>query len=227
MDEKGFLLGILHKVRRLVPTADLQSGFTRGAVQDGSREFITLIACMSALGNTIPPTIIFKSQSGDLQNTWLEGFDYSEHEGYFSTSESGWTNHQIAITWLQHFHESTWPISGYQKRLLLLDGHSSHVSIEFLKLAVDYQILVMVFPPHTTHRLQPLDISIFSPLAHYYSDALDEHIRQSKGFSSMTKRLFWSLFWPSWQKATRFEVVSSAWAKAGIHPWHPDVVQVN
>lgn len=38
--------------------------------QDGSCQFITLLACVSALGNTIPPTFLCKRQFvWDLQNS--------------------------------------------------------------------------------------------------------------------------------------------------------------
>jgi hypothetical protein len=69
MDEKGFLIGLIHKMRRIVPLEALIKGLTKGLIQDGSREFITLIAAVSAVGNVIPPALLYASESGDLQDT--------------------------------------------------------------------------------------------------------------------------------------------------------------
>jgi hypothetical protein len=54
-------------------------------------------------------------------------------------------------------------------RLLILDGHGSHYTLDFLEWCHKRRILVAIYPPHSTHRLQPLDVSLFRPLATYYS----------------------------------------------------------
>jgi hypothetical protein len=132
MDEKGFLLGIIHASKRIVPIRALKKGLTRGQLQDGSREFITLIGAINTMGNTVPPALIYASESGDLQDTWVDDFDQSTQNAYFGTSQTGWTNDQLGLNWLERFHESTFQIAGYQKRLLVLDGHSSYLTIAFL-----------------------------------------------------------------------------------------------
>ncbi len=68
-----------------------------------------------------------------------------------------------------------------------MDGHSSHVNLGFLDYADQNQILVVILPPHSTHRLQPLDVGLFSPLATYYTNELDKLIADSQGFTRMTK----------------------------------------
>ena len=52
------------------------------------------------------------------------------------------------------------------------------------------RILLAVLPPHSTHRLQPLDIGLFSPLATYYSQAIDRLLSESQGLVRLTKRDF-------------------------------------
>jgi hypothetical protein len=83
---------------------------------------------------------------------------------------------------------------------------------------------VAIYPAHSTHRLQPLDIGLFSPLANYYSQELDRFMAASQGYLSITKREFFALFWPAWQKAFTKRNIDSAWAKAGIWPWSPTTV---
>lgn len=58
---------------------------------------------------------------------------------------------------------------GRDWRLLFIDGHGSYVNILFLDWCLEHRILVAVYPPHLTHQLQPLDVSLFNPLANYYS----------------------------------------------------------
>ncbi|EDN10474.1 predicted protein [Histoplasma mississippiense (nom. inval.)] len=89
-DEKGFLLGLLHTLKRIVSIEALKQKHTIGAVQDGSREFISLLASICADGTTIPPALIYRRESRDMQDTWLEDFDPKKDQAYFAASENGW-----------------------------------------------------------------------------------------------------------------------------------------
>jgi hypothetical protein len=58
-DEKGFLLGLCHSIKRIVKIQQLKSKKVIGASQDWSREFISLLACICADGTAIPPALIY------------------------------------------------------------------------------------------------------------------------------------------------------------------------
>jgi len=96
--------------------------------------------------------------------------------------------------------------------------------MEFLDWCHKNKILVAVFPPHSIHRLQPLDVSLFSPLAKYYSRELDYHIAYSQGLVSVGKRHFWRFFWAAYNHAFTPDNIASGWKKTGIHPFNPDAV---
>ena len=49
-----------------------------------------------------------------------------------------------------------------EKQLLLLDGHVSHFSKAFIEHAIELSIVMLCYPPHSTHLLQGLDIILFS-----------------------------------------------------------------
>ncbi|KAF2842948.1 hypothetical protein M501DRAFT_42097 [Patellaria atrata CBS 101060] len=49
----------------------------------------------------------------------------------------------------------------------------------FLKYSISNKIILANYPPHSTHRLQPLDVSLFSPFATYYSQNLDDFLSRS------------------------------------------------
>jgi hypothetical protein len=85
-------------------------------------------------------------------------------------------------------------------------------------------MLVAVFPPHSTHRLQPLDVSLFNPLATNYSTSLDTHSRLSQGLASFTKRDFFKNFYSAFDKTFIKANIMSGWLKTGIEPFDPDQV---
>lgn len=218
-DEKGFLLGLCHTLKRIVALDRLQRKKILGASQDGSREFISLLACICADGTALPPGLIYQGDSGDLQDSWLEDFDHSSDEAYFAVSRKGWTNEDLGISWLQKiFDHHTKQKAGRSHRLLLVDGHSSHVNLRFVNYCDQHRILLVILPPHSTHRLQPLDVGIFSPLAHAYSKEIDQLIQSSCGFTRVTKRSFWILFKSSWTQALTLENIRSSFATPGIFP---------
>ena len=96
----------------------------------------------------------------------------------------------------------------------------------FIESAHNKRIIVMILPPHSTHRLQPLDVGLFGPLSTAYSQQLNNLIHTSMGLVSMTKRLFWPLFWQAWIKAFTSNNITSAFQATGIWPLNPDVILV-
>ena len=51
--------------------------------------------------------------------------------------------------------------------LLLLDNHHSHLGIETLNFAKANGIIMLPFPPHCSHTLQPLDHTEVGPFKKY------------------------------------------------------------
>jgi hypothetical protein len=68
MDEKGFLIGHLQKVQRIVPEALIRTRRLSGTGQDGARHWITLTAAICADGCSLPPALIYKAVSSNLQD---------------------------------------------------------------------------------------------------------------------------------------------------------------
>jgi hypothetical protein len=168
----------------------LKSGRIMGASQDGSREFISLLACICADSTFLPPALIYKGDSADLQDLWVEDFNEGD-EAYFAATTNGWSCNSLRLQWLQKvFDRHTKAKAGNRRRLLIVDGHSSHVNLKFIEWADNNRILVLILPPHSTHRLQPLDVGLFSPLATAYSNQISKLMANSFGVVSMTKRMF-------------------------------------
>jgi hypothetical protein len=49
-DEKGFIIGFGRSLKRIITLEALKSGRVTKSKQDGSREFISCLACISAIG---------------------------------------------------------------------------------------------------------------------------------------------------------------------------------
>src|SRR6266536_2884336 len=217
-DEKGFLMGFGRSLKRIMTRAALESGRITKSKQDGSREFISILACISAIGKWIPPLLIYKGESGDLMTTWVDEVT-TDSKAHFTVSHNGWSSHAIGLVWLQKvFERYTKPTRETQKRLLIVDGHSSHVNMVFVNWADEHDIILLILPPHTTHRLQPLDVGMFQPLSTNYSIELDEMINESGGRVTMSKAFFWPMFKRSWDKAFTKKNIQSAFCKSGIWP---------
>jgi hypothetical protein len=53
-------------------------------------------------------------------------------------------------------------------RLLILDGHESHLNQDFKDYCKENDILTLCMPPHSSHILQSLHVACFSPLKRKY-----------------------------------------------------------
>ena len=226
IDEKGFLIGVLQKMRRIFTKAWYEQGKLKGGAHDGNRTWISLVACICADGTSLPPALIYPASSGDIQDTWLDDYQPGD-DCYFTSSPSGWTNNELALDWLTRVfdratkHKAS---NGREPRLLLLDGHGSHINMDFLERCHKHNIHVCAYPPHTTHRLQPLDVSVFAPLASYYSRELDNWIQATQGLCKMNKAQFYKLFKPAFTNAFSKENILSGWEQTGLYPLNPPLV---
>jgi len=227
VDEKGFLLGVINRTKRVFSLNVKKQGKLLGASQDGNRSWITFLACVSQDMTSLPPFLIYQGKPGQVQDSWLTEFDPEHQSAFFTTSETGWTNHELGKEWLigvfDRFTKAK-ARNGRDYRLLITDGHSSHVNMDFLEWCEQHRIIVAVFPPHSTHRLQPLDVSLFSPLSTAYSNQLIQWTAKTQGLISLSKREFWNLFWNAFETSFSPENIASGWKRTGLMPFDPEVV---
>jgi hypothetical protein len=195
MDEKGFLLSITGRSKRVFSRPLFKSRQVRQSLQNSSREWISILACICADGSYVDPALIYQSNAETLQSSWVEEIDSNSHRVFVSSSTSGWSNNQISVGWLkQVFDRYTKPESGRSYRLLIVDGHGSHLTMDFIDYCDRNRILLAIFPPHSTHTLQPLNVCVFKSLSAAYSNKLTEHLNNSQGLSTVAKRDFFGLF---------------------------------
>ncbi|CCF37961.1 transposase [Colletotrichum higginsianum] len=67
--------------------------------QPGSRAWVSIIECISALGHVLNPLVIYKGKA--VQQQWFP-LDLGPYEGWqFTATENGWTSDATAVEWLQ------------------------------------------------------------------------------------------------------------------------------
>ena len=151
-----------------------ESGRVRQAYQDGSREFITCNACISAASTRVPTALLYKGENYDLRHTWVEDLQ-DDNDFFFGASSNGWSNNKYGLRWLiQVFDPITRPSSPREKCLLIINRYSSHINMAFINKCWELRIILVILSPHSTHRLQPLNIILFGLLELAYFQELND-----------------------------------------------------
>ncbi|XP_065675598.1 uncharacterized protein LOC136091814 [Hydra vulgaris] len=84
-------------------------------------------------------------------------------------SENGWVKTDLFLEYIQHFSKHV-QCTLINKVLLMFDGHRSHTkSLKLIDYARDNGLFLLSLPPHTTHKLQPLDGGFFKPLKTFFN----------------------------------------------------------
>ena len=65
-DEKGFLISIARTIKRVITLKAYKSSRITKNKQNGNREFISLLICVSIISRAIPPLLIYRGANGDL-----------------------------------------------------------------------------------------------------------------------------------------------------------------
>jgi uncharacterized protein YndB with AHSA1/START domain len=153
--------------------------------------------------------------------------DTEKHDRFISSSLSGWTNNDLGLAWLQQVFERCTKQKarlGRDWRLLIVDGHGSHLTFEFLEYCEAHRILVSVFPPHSTHTLQSLNVVCFKPLSGAYTHQLTRHLHRSQGLVPLKKGDFFPLFWEAWSSSITQILALKSFKSTGIWPKDPNVI---
>lgn len=124
---------------------------------------VTICNAISAIGNSIPPFFIFPRVK--LNPAFLFGAPPGSNA---APHVSGWMTEETFLLFLQHFVKYT-KCSKEKKVLLILDNHESHISLAAIDFARSNGIVMLTFPPHCSHRLQPLDVCVYAPFKTYYN----------------------------------------------------------
>jgi hypothetical protein len=117
---------------------------------------------MNVAGFHIPSFYIFRDKS--FQHDYIK---QCEDNASMAMQEKAWMIGHFFKSWIGHFvknvHDCGLHISPSCRHLLILDGHGSHVTMDVVKTARSVGLDLLTLPSHTSHAMQPLDVSCFKP----------------------------------------------------------------
>jgi hypothetical protein len=137
-------------------------------------------------------------------------------------SQKGWITGEIALCWIQEFDHRTSEKAAGRARLLLLDGHASHLTRAFLEYARGASIIILCYPSHSTHIYQGLDVVCFGPFKRYWSARRDEYERETGLIVQKTN--FMHVMSDAYVRAFTPHNIQLAFRKTGVVPFDPTAI---
>ena len=188
-----------------------------GSAASGERgELVTLCAAVSACGQAMPPFFIFPRVN--YKSFFLKGAPTGSAG---AAAKSGYMNTETFIVFLKHFMNFVKP-SKEHPVLLLLDNHASHVAFEVIEYAKENGIVLLSFPPHCSHRLQPLDVAVYGPLKGRVGRAQQNWHRSHPGMA-MTIYDIPSIVKQVWDDTFTVSNITAGFEKSGVQPYNSEV----
>ena len=210
LDETGISLD--HKSPKVLASASERAFY----VSAGKSPTTTLISAVSALGQTLPPYMIFKGQrvTPGMKEGTVPGT-------VFTSSESGWINSTIFLDFFKnHF------LKNIKERPLILfyDGHATHYTADVISAARDDNVHLFVLPPHSSHLLQPLDVTVFSPFKNKLRHCVHKWMA-GHPTRVITRDELPGLICQAIQGSMTVPTIMSGFRATGIFPFNKDVVR--
>ena len=184
----------------------------------GKKEQITILGCANAIGQALPPMVIFDGKYLNYQ--WTT----DEVPGtYYGMSRKEWTDQVLFKHWFQdHFLKYAVPT---RPLLLLMDGYCSHYEPSSVELAKNNDAILFCLPPHTTQDSQPLDCTVFGPPKRNWSTVCHEFLHNHPGVV-INKYNFSGLFAKAWLLALTLANIVSGFKKCGIYTFNRNAIVI-
>lgn len=188
------------------------------SVTSNRGQTVTIIASGNAAGCRIPPFYVFPGKR------WNDNLLEGATTGAAGTmSESGWSNSQVFIEFLES-HFLKYVKTDGSPVLILFDGHKSHINLTLKEWGIAHNIVFFVIPPHTSHVTQPLDVGCFGPLKKVYYKECQSFMRSSPG-TQITRYNVASISSKAYNKGLTPENLMASFRKSGVYPMNRSEIQ--
>lgn len=184
-------------------------GMVANVQRSADRENVSVMGCVSAAGASMPPMYIFAGARRKIE--WMEGADA---DAVCAVTKSSNINGTLFLDWFKWF-VSNLPVA--RPQLLILDGHFSHIQQKAVAFGEEEGVHIFVLPAHTSHFLQPLDVTVFKSFKTHYEKALAYHPLKNEG-SLPSKDTIAAITKVPWELAFSEKNVRSGFRRSGIFP---------
>ena len=186
-----------------------------GGITSAERgERVTVCAAVNALGNALAPQLIFPRAN------FRYHFIRDGPRGCIgAANKSGWMYEEGFQEFMHHFVSSV-KCSPDKPVLLILDNFGAHLQVPVIHIARANGVVLLSLPPHTTHKLIPLDRCVFWPLKNFTDTLQDAWMRNHPGQTLSIYDLP-SILGTAWPKAFTISNIQSGFRVAGIYPFNP------
>ena len=214
-DESGFPLAGTAGKLKVITQRGAKSVYK---MAPDSKEQVTALCCASADGKFCKPFIIFPGVKPkfNLERVNVEDYD-------LGNSSNGWITADCFFGWIANLFYPQVKDKVKFPIVLFLDGHTSHINIAVAQFCFDHDIILYCLPPHASHILQPLDVSVFGPMKKKWNDSLEAFKKEYKGLS-MSRTHFFPVFDKCWKNSTSADNVKAGFRKCGLVPWDREAV---
>lgn len=183
-----------------------------GAITSAERgSLVTMCNTVSASGQALPPVFIFPRVN--FKDYMTRGAPVGS---LGLAAKSGWMNTELFPEALTHFMKYM-NVTRENQALLIMDNHSSHISLEVQTLAKANGLTILTFPPHCSHRMQPLDVSVYGPFKRFYNHAVSNWMNSHQGRVVSIYEVA-ELAGTAFKRAMSIENITSGFNATGIYP---------
>jgi hypothetical protein len=139
-------------------------------------------------------------------------------------TNNGWTSNDQCIFWFENclvpqIREKC--IDDNERVLVIFDGHHSHLTDELFDLACANNIDFYCLPSHTTHKCQPLDVGVFSPLSKRWVLECEAVVEETG--QKICRGDFIKMYMKVRDEVISPDIVKTAWRKTGLDPFNPNI----
>ena len=176
------------------------------------------MTCINAAGSHIPKLHVH------LQEKNQAPIDYIKHcevGAAMTYQENSYMAVEIFLEWLVHFKNNVpGGMSKENQHLLILNGHTSHVTNEAILFGRENGLDILTLPSHCSHELQPLNVAVFHPfklnLAIKKMNKMRSNPQCAQG--ATMKAIFAEMSLRTLAKALKPKNIRSSFATIGIYP---------
>lgn len=185
-------------------------------IASGGKDNVTVLFTASALGEKLPPLIIYRGK-----NVWDQWMSANAFEGTsYAATKNGWMESKIFEkymlgTVLPH-------LSKESPCLLIYDGHSTHIQLKILEKAAEMGVTILKLPSHASHLLQPLDLAVFKSMKDKWDAKILAWQRLNVG-AKLQKNQFSQILGEVWKELDP-KIIRNGFKKGGVFPFNRNVI---